>query len=80
MVKAGLLGFYPVNTLSLASLYTEQAEMVMGAKDQSESLHLKSHPTITLVEGGGDTKSSKKAKEPFDTNGKVFNGFSDAFY
>lgn len=72
VVKAGTLGFYPVKPIALSYLYGGMADVVVGQKDADETLYLKEHPNLTFQEGQNNTT--------FSTAGKVYNGFSDAFY
>jgi hypothetical protein len=72
MVKPGVVGFYPIKPLNLSYIHSGYSDLVIGAHDLPDTKHLKQHPSVVIQQG--------KSKETLDLTGKVFNGFSDAFY
>jgi hypothetical protein len=72
VIRNGGLGFYPIKPLALWTLAHGQCDAVIGHKDAPQTLQLKEQPALTIRSG--------KAAEPVNLGGKVFNGFSDAFY
>ena len=68
VVQNGTVGFYPFNSLGVTALVCEQARCIIGETDPESASRLQRMTDIKL------------GAETFSLVGKVFNGFSDAFY
>ncbi len=72
VVQQGTLGFYPLTNLSFSYLLEEHCDVVIGIKDEPETLSIKEKPQVAVKIG--------KQTERIDLGGRVFNGLSDSFY
>jgi hypothetical protein len=72
ILQAGVLGFYPVTGMALATLAADRGSLIIGSRDSRETQLLKARPTQSICRAGEEIS--------LDTAGLVFNGFSDAFY
>jgi hypothetical protein len=68
VVQAGTVGFYPLNSLGLSALQHQQAECIIGTRDDAASQKLRGQSELVVD------------KQTLNIQGKVFTGFSDAFY
>lgn len=79
LIQAGSLGFHPLKPLSLSYLYRHHCDLILGHKDAEETRLAKAKP-ILQIKCRHRLDSFGSTVESFDLTGKVFNGFSDAFY
>jgi hypothetical protein len=72
MIRPGSLGCLPLNPLTLAYLYAEQCDLLLGYRDTVETDGFKRRPSVSVQIGA--------KRQTLSLDGKFLNGHSEALY